>query len=389
MEGYPMGQPPFFPPDEYESRLRAVRQSMAERQLDGLLVSVPENIYYLAGVSHWGYFATHLLIVPAEGRPTIVARSMEQVTMDLQLNGVDFTGFGDLDDPAVTVTRVLTGAGLGSGRLGMEKNSLFLTPALAERIVAGVPGAQWCDASDLVYHHRVAQSPLEQAYTRRAAVVTDAMMQAAIDTAHAGVSEKEVSVEVHRAMVEAGGEFPGFGPFIRSTPTLGQEHGTWTDRALEDGDVLFVELSGCVARYHAPMGRLLFVGHAPDSARWIEPVCLEAMDAVVRTARPGVTADTVYQAWQDRVDAAGLSHYRRHHCGYMVGIAFPPAWSGGGVPVGLRHNSPMILRAGMVFHLMSWLMHSGHGDYFVSHAAIVTDDGCEVLTTIPQHLQVV
>jgi len=34
-------------------------------------------------------------------------------------------------------------------------------------------------------------------------------------------------------------------------------------------------------------------------------------------------------------------------------------------------------------------MHSGHGDYFVSHAAIVTDDGCEVLTTIPQHLQVV
>jgi Xaa-Pro dipeptidase len=74
----------------------------------------------------------------------------------------------------------------------------------------------------------------------------------------------------------------------------------------------------------------------------------------------------------------------------MVGSAFPPAWSGGGVPIGLRHNSPMKLRAGMVFHLMSWLMGTGReGDYFASDAAAVTEDGCEVLTSVPQHLHVV
>ena len=384
-----MIQPPFFPDEEYRRRLTAVRQTMAERGLDACLVSVPENIYYLAGVSHWGFFATHLLIVPREGQPVIIARAMEQVTMDVQLSGTRFVGFGDLDDPAQAVCRELVAAGLAGGRLGMEKNSLFLTVGIAERIMAGVPRAQWFDASDVVYQHRVCQSPLELAYTRQAAVVTDAMMNAAIQSAGAGVSEKVIAAEVHRAMVMAGGEYPGFGPFIRSTPTLGQEHGTWTDRALEKGDVLFVELSGSVARYHAPMGRLFFVGEVPESARWIEPVCLEAFDAVVKTARPGVTATEVYRSWQDRVDAAGLAHYRRHHCGYMVGIAFPPAWSGGGVPVGLRHNSPMVLRAGMVFHLMSWLMHSGSGDYFVSNAAIVTETGCDVLTKIPQNLRVV
>ncbi|HNS50916.1 MAG TPA: Xaa-Pro peptidase family protein [Anaerolineae bacterium] len=383
-----MIQPPFFPDEEYRRRLAAVRQTMAERGLDACLVSVPENIYYLAGVSHWGFFATHLLILPREGEPVIIARAMEQVTMDIQLSGTRFVGFGDLDDPAQSVCRELEAAGLAGGRLGIEKNSLFLTVGIAERIIAGMPRAQWIDASDVVYQHRVCQSPLELAYTRQAAVVTDAMMNAAIESAGAGVSEREIAAEVHRAMVMAGGEYPGFGPFIRSTPTLGQEHGTWTDRVLEKGDVLFVELSGSVARYHAPMGRLFFVGEAPESARWIEPVCLEAFDAVVKTARPGVAATEVYQSWQDKVDAAGLAHYRRHHCGYMVGIAFPPAWSGGGVPVGLRHNSPMVLRAGMVFHLMSWLMHSGHGDYFVSNAAIVTETGCDVLTKIPQNLQV-
>jgi hypothetical protein len=44
----------------------------------------------------------------------------------------------------------------------------------------------------------------------------------------------------------------------------------------------------------------------------------------------------------------------------------------------------------MVFHLMSWLMGTGReGDYFVSDASVVTEDGCEVLTTVPQHSHVV
>jgi len=111
---------------------------------------------------------------------------------------------------------------------------------------------------------------------------------------------------------------------------------------------------------------------------------------VTKTIRPDVTATEVYQSWQDRVDAAGLGHYRRHHCGYMVGSAFPPAWSGGGVPRGLRHNSDMQLRAGMVFHLLSWLMHTGQpGDYFISDSVLVTPDGCEKLTSLRQQVHVV
>jgi len=43
-----------------------------------------------------------------------------------------------------------------------------------------------------------------------------------------------------------------------------------------------------------------------------------------------------HAAWQGVIERAGLSGYRRHHCGYAVGIGFPPSWSGGGVPLGLR-----------------------------------------------------
>ncbi|MCF8061174.1 MAG: Xaa-Pro peptidase family protein [Deltaproteobacteria bacterium] len=381
---------PFFEKAEYDARLRAVRESMLDLDLDACLISVPENIYYLAGVNHWGFFAYHMLIVTPRDEMILIARAMERVTMDLQLVNTRFVGFEDLDDPSRITLDVLKERGLDRGRLGVEKNSLYLAAGFAERIRDGLPGAGWADASDLVHRHRVTLSPSEIEYTREAAAITDAMMKAAIDTAAAGVTEKEVAAEVHRAMILAGGEYPAFGPFIRSTPTLGLEHGTWTDRRLEAGDALFVELSGSAARYHAPMGRFLFVGETPPGTEEIAEVCLDAFENVTRTIRPGVTADEVYQSWQDRVDQAGLSHYRRHHCGYMVGSAFPPAWSGGGVPRGLRCRSDMELQAGMVFHLMSWLMHTGRdGDYFVSDSALVTENGCEVLTTMPQRVHVV
>ena len=190
-------------------------------------------------------------------------------------------------------------------------------------------------------------------------------------------------------MILAGGGTPGFGPFIRPTPRLGQEHTTWQDRKLVAGEALLLELSGCVSRYHAPAGRFLFIGRRPAGTREIEQVCLEAFDRVVEAIVPGVTAAEVYRAWQSRVDEAGLSHYRRHHCGYVVGLGFPPSWTGGSMVVGLRHDSNLVLRPGMVFHLLSWLMGSGRGDYFVSNTAVLTDAGCEVLTKTPRHAQVV
>jgi Xaa-Pro dipeptidase len=80
------------------------------------------------------------------------------------------------------------------------------------------------------------------------------------------------------------------------------------------------------------------------------------------------------------VDAAGLSHYRRHHCGYCVGIGLSPSWTGGNKVVGLRHDSDLPIREGMSFHILSWLMGTGAGDYFISNAVLLGGNGPEVLT---------
>ena len=68
---------PYFSREEFDARLATLRRSMAERDLDVCLLSAPENIFYLTGLDHWGYFAPHLLIVPAGGEMVLVTRAME------------------------------------------------------------------------------------------------------------------------------------------------------------------------------------------------------------------------------------------------------------------------------------------------------------------------
>ena len=70
---------------ELAARLEMVRLAMAASDLDGLIVSVPENIYYLTGLDHWGFFACHILVVPRDGRPVLVARAMERITIENQV----------------------------------------------------------------------------------------------------------------------------------------------------------------------------------------------------------------------------------------------------------------------------------------------------------------
>jgi Xaa-Pro dipeptidase len=107
------------------------------------------------------------------------------------------------------------------------------------------------------------------------------------------------------------------------------------------------------------------------------------MEALCGALRPSALTGNVYCAWHSALEEAlGAPARHRHHCGYMVGIGFPPSWSGGGVPVGLRRGGEIEIKAGMTFHVMSWLLGQGPVDHGVSGTALVTNHGCELLTAI-------
>lgn len=395
-----------FTEQEYETRLTALRARMSERGLDVCLVSTPENIFYLTGLDHWGYFAPHVLIVPAGGRMVLVTRAMEKVTVSNQVRNAWFEGHEDSETAADVTVRSLGDLGATAprarsaaqaiieavcaddlprrARFGIEKWSSGLPHGLAARIFELLPDVDWDDISGLVDDLRVLKSPAEQQCMREAARVSEASMLAAIASIAAGATERGVAAECHRAMIEAGGSFPGFGPFIRPTSRLGEEHTSWGVGTFSHGDAVFLELSGCVMRYHAPMGRLVHIGEVAPGAREMARVSLDAFEAVVEALRPGARAREVYAAWQGVVDRAGMPSYRRHHCGYLVGIGFPPSWTGGNRVTGLHPESDVPIRAGMSLHILSWLMGTGRGDWFVSNTVLVHEHDVEVLNALPR-----
>lgn len=375
-----------FSRGEYEGRLASVRSAMGAQGMDLLLVSTPENICYLTGLHDWGFFAPVMLVIPAEGEPVVVTRANKKVTVANQVTNARFEGHSDSETVADGVARVLVELPVPRV-VGVEMWSSGLPHGLARAIKAMLPSS-WVDAGGLVDAIRHVTSPAERAYIRDAARITDVAMAAAIDTVREGVSEAEVAAACQKAMIEAGSTFPGFGPFVRSSPRIGEEHSTWSDARLHDGDVVLFEVSGCVARYHAPVGRLVHVGHAPDDAYAVAAIARDGFDAVVDALRDGVLAKDVYAAWHEVLDRAGLPHHQRHHCGYMVGIGMPPSWLGGNRPEGLRHDSELVVRTGMAFSVHSWLMNTGHGDFFLSNTVLLEESGPQVLTNTPMEVTV-
>lgn len=366
---------------EIEARLKQVRSELARRKLDAAIFASPENVFYLTGLDHWGYFAPHLLLVPHEGENVLITRAMERVSVEKQVRSARFRGHADSETAADMLARVLKELRLEGKSLGLEYWTLGLSFGLASSLKDQL-AARWSDISGLADGLRLVKSAEEQALMRRAAAISDKAAEAAIAAIGDGARERDVAAACTAAMIREGGHPPGFGPFIRPGNRLGEEHATWGDDTYRKGEPVFLELSACLSRYHAPLGRLVHIGSIRDEDARIAAVVKRAFKAVVSAIRPGTTARVVYAAWQDVVDDAGLSHYRRHHCGYCVGIGLPPSWTGGNSVTGLRHDSDLEIRTGMSFHILSWLMGSGRGDDFLSNTVLLTDNGPEVLTRL-------
>ena len=348
----------------------------------------PETVYYLTGLDHLGYFAFTLLVVPESGQPVLVTRAMEAPTILARVPWCRHVVFGDGESPAAAVIAALAGAAVLGATVALDEESMFFPPAIAAEIRHGLPGVRWRSASGFLAMQRAIKSPGEVGYIRQAASISDQAVAVGIAAARPGVGEQAVAAEVYRAMIAAGGEPPGFPPLIRPTTMLEMEHVSWSGGTLRPGMGLFFELSASVRRYHAPQSRTVYLGHAPREAAEAAESAIAGLVAARDALRPGAVTGEVYAAWQ-RVVAGDVASSAplRHHCGYLVGIGFPPSWVGGGAVLGIRAGGDVEIVPGMTFHLMSWVTRPiGH---VISDTVLVTDTGAEFLTSTPRQLTII
>lgn len=374
-----------FPMSEYQRRLQALRRRMAERDVDLFITTTPENICYLTGFESPGHYYFDAMLVPLEGEPVAVPRRLEESGYEALTWVQEIRAYEDFEDPIEKTHATLQEFGWQNARIGYEKNCWFFTAVQQEKLFDLSAGATFVDCSGLVEAGRLIKSEFEIDLMRQAARATEAGMQAGIDAVAANATENDVAAAMHYAMIKAGSEWPAIVPFVASGYRGAIGHATWAGRTIEQGDIVMLELAGCLKRYHAPLMRTGFVGEPSPRVREAEKVVRAAFDAMVEAIRPGVAAQDVDAASRKVIGASPIGGKQGSRSAYSVGIGLPPDWGEGHI-LSMQPQEMRPLQANMTFHMLPWIQVPGEGGISFSETIRVTEDGCELITNFERGL---
>lgn len=316
-----------FPVEEYETRLAAVRDGMSERDIEVLLVQHPTNVLYLAGYQTFSPNFGECVVVSLEGDPALLVPSPELGGALVHTWLDDRRGYAPDRSNAQYIADTLRERKLDGAKVGVEKGSHGLPAGTYEGLVAALPKAGFIDGSSIVEAVKTVKSPREIEHIRAAAKTTKAGMAAAIDVAREGATDNDMAAAASEALVAAGSEYMCLSPVVTSGRRSGILHSTHKRNRLEKGDVVLLEMGGCIHRYSAPTMRTVFIGEPPAEARRMAEACLTALGNVLSTIRAGVTADEVAQAGWEDMSLVGDGFVFHGNFGYAIGAGFPPTWA--------------------------------------------------------------
>ena len=378
---------PAFPPEEYEKRLDRVRRGMAERKMDALLLLSPQNIYYLSGMDSPAILHFQCLIVPLDDDPTIIIFNFHEAAADNTCwlrNRVLYSSF---EDPIQSTLAALRRLGLQQGRLGVEQRSPVVSAGIYTRLTAALSEAHIEDPFGIVENVRLRKSPAEIAYVQQAAGLTDLGVEAAYKAMMVGAQDSDVAAAIVDTLYRAGSEPLVSGPTVAAGYRAGVAHHSFNGLKLAKGDTIFLEYSGRIRRYVAPVMRTAILGQPTREIERIAEAGAEACLTLIRMARPGVPCGDVAKAALAVMEPVLPGLVFHHDFGYPVGVHYPLSWN---EQLGcmLRVENPRPLEAGMLFHLPMSLRKSGEFGIGQSHTILITETGAVPLTRSPHRLRV-
>ncbi len=363
------------------ARAARAAQAIGATELDALLVFKQESMYWLTGYDTFGYSMFQCLVATADGRHALLTRTPDRGTAQYTSNLTDIRIWTDREhmNPAIDLVAMLDDLGLRGARVGIEIDSYGLKASNWLLLEAALDGfCSWTDASTLIQELRRTKSEAELAYIRRAAVLADDALDAAISRLGAGVSEADILADMQDVMLRGGGDYAGNELIIGSGPAALMVRYTSGRRTLESADQLTLEWCGVQRRYHAAMMRTLLVGEPSAEHVAMHAACREALEACEATIRPGATLGEVFDAHASVLDDAGFGDHRMHACGYGMGAVYAPIWVDWPM---IYPGNPLTFGVDQVYFLHMILLNLDAGLAMnLGHSVLVTEDGVERLS---------
>jgi Xaa-Pro aminopeptidase len=230
---------------------------------------------------------------------------------------------------------------------------------------------------------RLRKDEEEISLIKRAVELTDRAFDHALESVRPGMSEREVAWELERWMRENGSDGIAFPIIAAAGPNSALPHATPSDRRIEEGDFLLLDIGARYEGYCADMTRVISIG--PPSKRQIEiyEVVRRAQERALEQIKPGMTGIEADKLARGVIQEAGFGNHFGHGLGHGVGLA---------VHEGPR-LSPLsekdVLESGMVVTVEPGVYLVGEFGVRIEDLTIVRDDGLETLTGSPKELRVI
>ena len=372
---------PAVPAALLADRIRRAGDVAAELGVDLLLITPGTDLRYLLDADGASHERLTCLVLPAAGHrapPALVVPRLEApgwAGLPLDDLGVEVVTWNDGEDPYLLVSDLAGGP-----------TRLAVADEMPARHVFGLrealPEAAQTLAGPIVTELRMRKDAAEVAQLRAAGAAIDRVHARMGEFLKAGRTEAQVGADIAAAIVEEGHAEASF-VIVGSGPNGASPHHDVSDRVIESGDVVVVDIGGPLpSGYYSDCTRTYAVGAEPPARVQKAYAALQdAQEQAVVAVRPGMTAEQIDAVARARLTDAGLGERFLHRTGHGIGLDVheDPYIVGG---------NPLLLEPGMAFSVEPGVYVDGEWGARIEDIVVVTDDGCERLNTRPRDLVV-
>jgi Xaa-Pro aminopeptidase len=349
-------------------RLELLRAELPALGADGILISQPENRWYLSGFtgsSGW------LLITDQHAFIATDFRYFEQVGQECP----DFELVKITTRFAEVLTELL--ARTGVRRLAFEAD--YVTFNDAQEWAQAAPEVAWTPTKGVVMKLRAIKDAAELVTMRAAIALADDALAAGLAQARPGMTELELSWIIESYMRTHGAQTVAFDLIIACGPNGARPHAKAGDAPLVAGEPIVIDMGARVKGYNSDLTRTVCLGRPNDPDRFwlLYNTVLAAQVAAEAAIRPGMNGQDVDAVARNLIAEAGYGDYFGHGLGHGVGLAVHEEPR-------LSRITPSLLAPGHLVTVEPGIYLPGWGGVRIEDVALVTEDGVDILTRAPK-----
>ena len=292
---------------------------MRQQGIDAYLILTHDDYIYFFGEDRYQPRA----IIPAEGMPLIVTFAGEEQEVRESLGVEDVRIFASVGQQIKDVVQVMRGMVGDKDKLTVGVQMWFSTPAFllnmfqrANRFVNVV------DIAPVMDELRMIKDASEITLMQGAAEIASIGMETAVKTLKPGITENEVAAEVEYAMRKAGGHGVATPVFVNSGIRSGWLHGTASDKVVENGDLVVLDLVPRYKGYCANLCRTFVIGTPSAKQTEMFTTYKQAQAAGIEALKPGAKMRDIDTVAKKIFTDNGYGEYYVAGISHSIGLGF-------------------------------------------------------------------